>query len=215
MIYWITNLIGFGAQLFFSARIIVQWLMSERAKRVLSPTVFWIFSLLGSYLLSIYGWLRDDFAIIFGQFVTYYVYIWNLKAKHEWQKWPKLLRSVILFTPLIVILFLLRQSDYVLEKLFYNEEIPLGLLVFGALGQLLFTLRFIYQYLYSKRRNSSILPSGFWIISIIGSMCILIYGIFRSDLVLIIGQSFGLFAYIRNLIILRNQSRYAELEVSK
>ena len=67
--------IGFIAQGFFSARILTQWILSERAKKVLSPNIFWIFSLTGSVLLFIYGWLRDDFSIIFGQLITYYIYM--------------------------------------------------------------------------------------------------------------------------------------------
>ena len=59
--------IGFLAQVFFSARILLQWILSERAKKVISPAIFWQLSIVGSYLLFVYGWLRDDFAIILGQ----------------------------------------------------------------------------------------------------------------------------------------------------
>ena len=44
--------LGFLAQGLFSARILVQWIMSERAKKVVSPTIFWILSLIASYLFS-------------------------------------------------------------------------------------------------------------------------------------------------------------------
>ena len=44
--------IGFLAQAFFSARIIFQWILSERAKKVVSPSIFWILSIAGSYLLT-------------------------------------------------------------------------------------------------------------------------------------------------------------------
>ena len=71
--------IGFLAQGFFSARILVQWAMSERARKVLSPSVFWILSIAGAYLLCLYGWLRNDFAIVLGQVISYYIYLWNLK----------------------------------------------------------------------------------------------------------------------------------------
>lgn len=81
--------IGLLAQGFFSARILVQWAMSEKARRVLSPSLFWIFSIAGSYLLCLYGWLRDDFAIVFGQLVSYYIYLWNLKTKDVWLYIPK------------------------------------------------------------------------------------------------------------------------------
>lgn len=87
--------IGFLAQLFFSARILLQWILSERAKRVISPTIFWQLSLAGSYLLFIYGWIRDDFAIIFGQFIAYYIYIWNLDKKEQWKKWPRIVRILL------------------------------------------------------------------------------------------------------------------------
>ena len=79
-------IIGFLAQALFSARILVQWVMSERAKRVVSPSIFWILSIIASYMLFIYGFLRDDFAIMLGQVISYYVYIWNLNEKDIWRQ---------------------------------------------------------------------------------------------------------------------------------
>ena len=58
--------------------------MSERKKKVVSPTIFWVLSLMASYMFFIYGWLRDDFAIMFGQVISYYIYMWNLKVKGVW-----------------------------------------------------------------------------------------------------------------------------------
>lgn len=84
--------IGFLAQAFFSARIIIQWVLSERAKRVVSPAAYWVCSLAGSYLLFVYGWLRDDFAIILGQMVSYYIYLWNLNAKGIWGRLQRVLQ---------------------------------------------------------------------------------------------------------------------------
>ena len=78
-------LIGLLAQVFFSARMLIQWILSEKYKKVVSPSLYWVFSLLGAYLLCIYGWLRNDFSIILGQFKSYYIYIWkimmNIKMK--------------------------------------------------------------------------------------------------------------------------------------
>ena len=88
--------VGFLAQAFFSARILVQWILSERAKKVLSPSLFWILSLAGAYLLCLYGWMRDDFAIVLGQFVSYYIYLWNLKIKGVWQHVRTMFRWVLL-----------------------------------------------------------------------------------------------------------------------
>lgn len=199
--------IGFLAQVFFSARIIVQWIMSERAHRVLSPSAFWVFSIAGSYLLFIYGWLRSDFAIILGQFVSYFIYLWNLRAKGIWATLPLWLKGVLLFTPLFVVIMVGADALGFVTRFFCNEGVPLWMLLFGSAGQVLFTLRFVVQWLHSRALGESQLPVSFWIISLVGSLIIVSYGIMRQDLVLIVGQSFGLVAYVRNLCIIREQRR--------
>ena len=207
--------IGFLAQIFFSARILLQWILSERAKRVVSPAMVWALSLAGSYLLFIYGWMRDDFAIILGQVIAYYIYIWNLSAKGVWRKIPAPVRYLLLLTPVVAIGFAVSHADTFIHDFFRNEKVPLWLLLFGSAGQILFTLRFVYQYLYSRRRGESILPVGFWIISLTGSAAIVAYGIVRHDPVLILGQSVGFIAYTRNILIYKKErtaQRKTELE---
>ena len=78
----------------------------------------------------------------------------------------------------------------------------------------MFTLRFVYQWVSSMKRHESVLPAGFWIISLAGSALIISYGIFRADPVLILGQSFGFVAYLRNLVLyFRSRSRSKENEL--
>lgn len=197
--YFITLSVGLLAQGFFSARTLVQWILSERAKQVLSPTPFWLLSLSGAYLLCLYGWLRGDFSIVLGQFISYYVYLWNLKMKDSWKTVPFILKGVLLLTPVIAIAFGLKDTDSLIRTFLQNEDIPLWLLIFGSTGQVLFTFRFVYQLVYSYRKQESMLPAGFWIISLTGALLIIIYGIIRLDAVLILGQSFGIAAYARNL----------------
>lgn len=199
--------IGFLAQGFFSARILVQWILSERARCVLSPSLFWILSLAGAYLLCLYGWLRDDFSIVLGQFISYYIYLWNLNIKGIWRKIPTLLRLVLMLTPIAAICFVAGNAEAFTARFLHNEAVPLWLLLFGSAGQVLFTLRFVYQWLYSRREGKSRLPAGFWAISLIGSLTIVIYGFIRLDAVLIVGQSFGIIAYIRNLILIKNEKK--------
>ncbi|MBE9488021.1 MAG: lipid-A-disaccharide synthase N-terminal domain-containing protein [Bacteroidetes bacterium] len=198
---FLITLVGLLAQLFFSLRILYQWIKSERAKKIISPALFWVFSIIGSYLLFIYGWLRDDFSIILGQFLSYYIYLWNLKANNILQKLPYILRIILFITPLIAIGFMLYNFSEVKETLFQNKDIPIWLIIFGSLGQIIFTFRFIYQWIYSLRKHISILPMGFWVISLVGSIMIISYGIIRQDIVLILGQSTGFIAYTRNIMI--------------
>lgn len=198
-------IIGFLAQLLFSARLLLQWIMSEKARKVVSPSIFWKLSLLGAYLLFIYGWLRDDFAIILGQLISYYIYIWNLNKKESWQKLPGLIRYLLLLTPVAAIGFMLKDARGFAEQFFFNQEVPLWLLIFGSMGQIIFTLRFVYQWLYSRKKNESLLPLGFWLISLTGSLIIVAYALYRRDPVLILGQSTGLIAYGRNIYLLQRE----------
>ena len=195
--------IGFLAQVFFSARILLQWFLSERAKKVISPAIFWQLSIVGAYLLFVYGWLRDDFAIILGQIISYYIYIWNLDKKHQWKKLPFVIRTLLLLTPVAAILYMLKDASAFVDQFFRNEKIPLWLLIYGSMGQIIFTLRFVYQWIYSKRKDESLLPIGFWVISLLGALIIVSYAIYRRDPVLILGQSTGLIAYSRNIYLSR------------
>ena len=193
--------IGLFAQLLFSARLLVQWIASERAKKVLSPVLFWQLSMAASFLLCIYGWFRNDFAIILGQLIAYYIYIWNLKSKDYWGKLPSILRYVCVFLPVCAVAYFLFNWEDTFTRLFTQENIPIGLIIFGVIGQFTFTLRFIYQWLYSRKAGESLLPATFWIISLTGSAMIITYAVIRRDPVLLLGQATGFIVYVRNLMI--------------
>lgn len=75
-------------------------------------------------------------------------------------------------------------------------------LVIGFIGQGLFASRFIFQWIYSEKKGESHIPIIFWYLSIFGGLGLLTYAIFRKDPVIILGQSFGIFIYLRNLILI-------------
>lgn len=193
--------IGFLAQAFFSARIIVQLYKSEKERKIASPTSFWIFSLAGSWLMFIYGWLRNDFSILFGQFINYYIYIWNLKERGTWNGMTAIFRGVIFMTPVLAAALVLNDAGRFVQDFFRKDGIPLWLVAFGTISQMVFNTRFIYQVIYSARRSVSALPLMFWIISLTGSVMIIIYAIFRKDIVLLIGQGLGAITYLMNIVI--------------
>ncbi|MCD8102120.1 MAG: lipid-A-disaccharide synthase N-terminal domain-containing protein [Alistipes sp.] len=199
--------VGAVAQLLFSARVLVQWIASEKAHRIISPVLFWQLSMMASFLLCIYGWLRFDFAIVAGQLVLYYIYIWNLNIKGAWKTMHRLLRIAFLYIPLAAAFWCLVDWDHTFEHLFMQEDIPAWLIIFGLVGQSVFTFRFIYQWLYSRARGESLLPVTFWIISLTGSVLIITYALIRVDYIYIVGQGAGLVAYIRNIMIGVRQPR--------
>ncbi|QLE00455.1 lipid-A-disaccharide synthase N-terminal domain-containing protein [Galbibacter sp. BG1] len=202
---WLVYAVGFLAQILFSGRLIFQWLASEKSKKVITPALFWKLSLFASFLLFVYGWLRDDFAIMLGQILTYFIYIRNLQLQGEWQKSPLPLRIFLAIFPILIVIYGYNNNVYDIDDLFKNEEIPLWLLILGIVAQVLFTFRFIYQWIYSERRKESSLPAGFWLLSLLGALMILSYAIFRKDPVLLVGHSLGSVIYVRNLLILKKQ----------
>ena len=85
-------------------------------------------------------------------------------------------------------------------------KIWLGL---GLFAQLMFTARFLVQWLASERAGKSIVPLLFWYLSIGGSVLLLVYSIHRKDPVFILGQSMGIFIYTRNLYLIRREKKTA------
>ena len=85
------------------------------------------------------------------------------------------------------------------------SNIEIIFLVIGFSGQAVFASRFIIQWIYSERKGESSIPLIFWYLSIIGGLGLLTYAIFRKDPVIIVGQCFGIFIYLRNLILIYNK----------
>jgi lipid-A-disaccharide synthase-like uncharacterized protein len=75
-------------------------------------------------------------------------------------------------------------------------------LAVGFAGPLLFTSRFLVQWIASERRGQSIVPTAFWWLSLGGASLLLAYAIWRRDPVFILGQSFGFLVYTRNLVLI-------------
>jgi lipid-A-disaccharide synthase-like uncharacterized protein len=77
----------------------------------------------------------------------------------------------------------------------------------GFLGQFLFMMRFLWQWIQSERQRRSIIPIAFWYFSLAGGMTLFAYAVYRRDPVFITGQSLGLFVYSRNLLLIRREKR--------
>ncbi|WP_137719389.1 lipid-A-disaccharide synthase N-terminal domain-containing protein [Methylobacillus flagellatus] len=77
----------------------------------------------------------------------------------------------------------------------------------GLLGQSLFMLRFIVQWIHSERHQQSLIPVSFWYFSLVGGLTVLAYGIHDMDPVIILGQLPGTVVYARNLMLLRHAAR--------
>ncbi len=82
-----------------------------------------------------------------------------------------------------------------------NISSPVGFawVLLGLLGQVLFTGRMVLQWLTSEKAKRSVVPVGFWWMSLAGASMLLTYFIWRRDVVGVLGQSAGWLIYVRNL----------------
>ncbi len=202
--YWILGL-GFLAQSLFGVRVIIQWWITEKRRKVASPSLFWKFSLAGSALFLVYGILRIDIVIIIGQLIAYGIYVRNLQLKGDWNKFSILTRMFLISIPVFSVIWILGVTH---EVSFTNTMVQNwnAFLLVGISGQLLLNIRFLYQLYYSERHKESLLPTGFWSISLLGSILVVVYSIYRHDPVLLLAQSLAIVPYIRNIILSRQIS---------
>src|SRR5437867_1668983 len=82
-------------------------------------------------------------------------------------------------------------------------------LAVGFTAQLMFSMRFIVQWIASERARRSIVPETFWYFSLFGGALLLAYAIYRLDPVFMLGQAMGLVIYARNIYFIRNHHKLA------
>ena len=91
------------------------------------------------------------------------------------------------------------------EFIFNLSNVEIFFLSIGFVGQGLFASRFIIQWIFSEKKGESYIPVIFWYLSIFGGLGLLTYAIFRKDPVIILGQSFGILIYLRNLYLIHKK----------
>lgn len=204
--HYLVYTIGFLGQAMFGARLIAQLILSERAGRVVSPSIFWIFSAIGSTIFLFYGVIRRDPVILLGQTISFYIYARNLYLKKVWETINRIWRPLILLIPPFMIALALLWPGEQLNTLLPEGEWSF-ILVIGAVGQLLLNYRYFYQLYYSEKASESLLPLGFWVISAAASIMVVAYAWIRHDPVLLVAQSAGLVVYLRNIWIFTRSKR--------
>ncbi|WP_141693275.1 lipid-A-disaccharide synthase N-terminal domain-containing protein [Thioclava sp. SK-1] len=89
--------------------------------------------------------------------------------------------------------------DWIMNVLHVETQAELWWVVFGLAAQLMFTARFIVQWIASERVKESVMPVAFWYFSLAGGLMLLSYAVHRQDPVFVLGQSLGVIIYSRNL----------------
>jgi lipid-A-disaccharide synthase-like uncharacterized protein len=137
---------------------------------------------------------------LLGQSLGYYIYVRNLRLQNSWRILPRYFRYLVIAVPIAALAILFFGEEYSFKNILEGHSSNL-ILFWGTIGQLVFSCRFIYQWYYSEKVKKSVLPLGFWILSIVGSLIISSYSYYLSLYPIIIGHLFGLVIYSRNIMI--------------
>lgn len=98
------------------------------------------------------------------------------------------------------------------DEILGNAMHPIAIL--GFIGQAVFFMRFLVQWLATEREKRSVIPIAFWYFSIGGALLLLIYGILDRDPVILLGQSTGLFIYMRNLYFIKRNAQAEQVDLT-
>lgn len=101
------------------------------------------------------------------------------------------------------------MTETLLEYFNITSTRDLIWLSIGIVAQLAFSARFLIQWISSEKARKSVMPVAFWWFSICGGLLLLAYGIYRGEPVIILGQSFGIIVYARNLWLIYAERRRA------
>ena len=195
--YWVYGL-GFFSQFLFGIRMLIQWYLSEKEGKIVSPVIFWQLSLVAGFLFILYGIFQNDFVIILGQGLSYVISLRNLHLEGAWKNMPFSFWVGAIVIPLTTITWLFLESAGV-GPVFHWSDFLQPIVFVGAIGQILLNGRFAYQWYYAEKTKTADLPLGFWLMTASGSILVVIYALFDFEPVLLFAQGLGLIASIRNI----------------
>jgi lipid-A-disaccharide synthase-like uncharacterized protein len=196
---WLKVVGWIGNAAFFS-RFLVQWLLSERARRSIAPRSFWWLSLIGAMALGIYTMVCGEPVLLAGNAVNA-----SISARNLWiasRPGPSRTTPSAVLLPLgvgaVTLLFWASLSkipdDLVAVPLWFTCSV---------VGQAFWSSRFVVQWWASERRSESHFPVSFWWLSLVGNAFLLAYSVHRGDPVLIAGFVPGPLVQVRNLMLAR------------
>ena len=97
---------------------------------------------------------------------------------------------------------MLSLTDIAADTSFWDHlvwGVPMWLFLIGLVAQGMFFGRFFIQWVVSEKARRSVVPMAFWYLSLVGGGVMFVYGLFREDVVILIGQTTGSVAYVRNI----------------
>lgn len=200
--------LGVPASVIFYGRFYVQWIVSEIRRKSVMPVSFWYMSSLGSLMLLVYGVVTSSALGTFSHCFNIAVYSRNLV--HIWRGKGKLAPAADIGVHVFVAAVILASVGvtawtwwHVYDRASAGpsgemQKTALWLGV-GVLGQALFAMRFLVQWVATERRKKSVVPTAFWWLSLVASALMCASFTREREWVYAAGIAATMFIYARNL----------------
>ena len=181
--------LGWTGQALFMSRVLLQWIASERARRPVVPRLYWQISFLGSVFVTIYTLLEKDLVYTVSVLPGGFVALRNLMlaspaTRRQLAPYAAVLLACVVWTGFLK----LPDEDFALAAI-------------GFAGAVLWSGRHVVQWWVSERLGRSVLPTTYWILSLVGGTLLLSYALWDQNLVMIVGYGTGMIPYARNLVL--------------
>ncbi len=182
--------LGLTGQAIFAARMLLQWIASERAGRSVVPRAFWHLSLLASACVGVYAALAGNTVFLLAVLPGAFIYARMLTLRSR--------ESLAILSALAVPI----AAAAVWAALRKPLSGPILVTSVGFAGWLLWMARFPVQWWISERSGTPGLGKLFWIVSLVGSGLLLFYAAWHRDWVMLVAFGPGPLLYTRNLVLI-------------
>jgi lipid-A-disaccharide synthase-like uncharacterized protein len=200
--------VGFGGQALFGARVLVQWIASERARSSVVPPAYWWLSVAGSILVVSYAASTRDPVLLAAPLVNLSVYVRNLVLQHRRRAPGPVPTSVLVPVALVLAAFaVVVVVSSLLHAQLFAVEAPRSWVLVGAIGSGVWSCRYLVQWWHSERLGRSVLPAGFWWTSVAGSVLLFAYAVERLDWVFVCAYGLSPVPPLRNLVLIAREQR--------
>lgn len=207
--------LGLLPALFFTIRLLIQWIQSEKEQSSIVTPIFWKLSLVGNLLQVLHYFIQVQYPFALLQASNAMIAWRNLSLMRPSTNYSTIVFLLQLSTSMLVVTLCFILQSYLLigemdwirtpTKLWDQSRVhhSLNWHILGTLGGALFASRFWVQWWQSECSQQSKLSKSFWWLSIIGSTISLLYFIHINDVVSVLQYSVGLIPYFRNLMLMR------------
>lgn len=198
---WTWSVIGLAGQALFTLRNLHQWVSSERARRSLVPTSFWLLSIAGNLLLTAHTLIQRSPVFFFGQLLSLLVSLRLYSLARSARPLPRV--STWLLPPsLIVGVAIVSGALTEHHSFLWNGW---GLL--GMAGQCLWSSRFYVLWWQAENQRQRQLTASFFLVGTAGTVLLTAYAAHLRDVVMLLAYAFTPVPFLRNLVLLARSGR--------